>query len=178
MIIQSFSEIILKNGGWRESHDGDSSYGHFGLLPLTTNPYECALATAREFRETLKGINARFGTKVECGISLHIAKDSLIHVHSVHMSTPHGLVTQKSFDTNSVGIDQLHRIEKLVHTLPGTNIIASEEFLSGLNQRPSELLDYGGYTPKAGESMLKLFLIEPSPETLKAKNQAPLKQVA
>ncbi len=143
VIIQLFSEAVLRNGGWRESHSGDSAYAHFGLWNEVLNPYEGALGAAREFRVGLRSISKVHGVSIECGIALHVAKNTVVDVHLVQLLTAKGPVVQKSFDTTSIDIDLLHRMEKLVHKLPGTNIILSDEFLKSLGQNPENCVELG-----------------------------------
>jgi class 3 adenylate cyclase len=159
LVIQAFSEAIIRHGGWRESHSGDSAYGHFGLLEDRTNPYEAALAVAREFRVALRGISTVHNVAIECGIALHVAKDSTVDVHTVQLNTPRGIVTQKSFDTTSTGIDLLHRMEKIVHDLPGTNIIMSEHFVKNLRDDQQKFNELGGIVFKGQKDSVKLYLI-------------------
>lgn len=158
-VIELFSEAILRNGGWRESHAGDSAYAHFGLLDKVTNPCGAALAAAREFRVSLRGLAQRYGCEIECGIALHIAKEAVVEVHSVQLSTPNGPVKQKSFDTTSSEIDLLHRIEKLTHKLPGSNIIMTEAFVQTLSQRPEKLVDVGRFLMRGQDQETQLYLI-------------------
>ncbi|MDQ3231078.1 MAG: hypothetical protein M3Q07_04590, partial [Pseudobdellovibrionaceae bacterium] len=158
-VIQLFSESIMRHGGFRESHSGDSAYAHFGLMDGIRGYGEAALAAAREFRVALRGLNKVYHVDLECGIALHAAHDAVVDVHTVHLKTPAGDVTQKSFDTTSNEIDLLHRIEKLVHRLPGSNIIMTESFLEHLTTIPDELI-YLGSRQFAGQSRpVKLFLI-------------------
>ncbi len=98
--------------------------------------------------------------ELECGIALHAARDAVVDVHTVHLKTPAGDVTQKSFDTTSTEIDLLHRIEKLVHRLPGSNIIMTESFVEHLNHKPEELIPLG-IRHFAGQARpVRLFLIK------------------
>jgi CheY-like chemotaxis protein len=159
MVIQAFSEAIIRHGGWRESHAGDSGYGHFGLFESGGNPFDAALAAAREFRVALRSLAALAGHPVECGIALHLSRDSSVDVHQVQLMTPRGSVTQKSFDTTSKDIDILHRMEKLVHALPGTSIIMSEDFVFGLNAPPNAMRDLGIHRFQKPQKALRLFLV-------------------
>jgi FixJ family two-component response regulator len=158
-VVQLFSESIMRHGGFRESHSGDSAYAHFGLMDGIRGYGEAALAAAREFRVALRGLNKVYHMDLECGIALHAAHDAVVDVHTVHLKTPAGDVTQKSFDTTSNEIDLLHRIEKLVHRLPGSNIIMTESFTKHLTARPDELI-YLGSRIFAGQSKpVELYLI-------------------
>lgn len=159
VVINNFSEAVIKHGGWRESHSGDSAYGHFGLIEDETNPYESALAAAREFRVSLRNISKINDFEIECGIALHIAKNSMIDVHTVQLKTPRGIITQKSFDTSSIDIDLLHRMEKIVHQLPGSNIVMSEDFLKGLKEKPFNLIEIGTHLFKGQVNPVHLYII-------------------
>lgn len=159
LVIQAFSEAIIRHGGWRESHTGDSAYGHFGLLDDKSNPYEAALAVAREFRVSLRGLASVHQVNIECGIALHVAREAIVDVHTVQLNTPRGVITQKSFDTTSSDIDLLHRIEKVTHDLPGTNIILTKAFVEGLRERPMGLLDLGSFDFKGQKKSVELLLI-------------------
>jgi FixJ family two-component response regulator len=159
LIIQHFSEAIMRHGGWRESHSGDSAYGHFGMLEDKSNPFDSALAVAREFRVALRSLASVNKVELECGLALHIATDSIIDVHTVQLNTPRGITVQKSFDTTSAGIDLLHRIEKLMHTLPGTNIAMSSTFIAGLTEKPPHSINIGSYLFKGQAQPIELTLV-------------------
>jgi len=158
-VIQIFTEAVLRHGGWRESHSGDSAYGHFGLLEERENPSESALAAAHEFRAGLKSLSEISGVQVECGISLHIARKCPIQLHSVHLNTPRGPITQKSFDTSSVDIDLLHRMEKHVHQLPGSNIVMSKVFAESLRTIPVNTIGLGSHLFVGQKDPVELLLI-------------------
>ncbi|HYX38613.1 MAG TPA: hypothetical protein VE954_36380 [Oligoflexus sp.] len=106
---------------------------------------------------------------LECGIALHAAHDAVVDVH-VHLKIPAGDVTRKSFDATSNDIDLLQRIEKMVHRLPGSNIIMTESFVEHLTMRPDELIYLGSRTFTGQSKPVKLFLIRSdllSPEDLR-----------
>ncbi len=159
IVIQSFSESIIRHGGWRESHSGDSAYGHFGLIDGVGNPYEAALAVAREFRVSLRSLSMVHDVQIECGIALHVARDCTVDVHQVQLVTPSGVMTQKSFDTTSVGVDLVHRMEKLVHELKGTNIILSTAFYDQLEKPPKQANLLGAHLFKGQTEAVGLYLI-------------------
>lgn len=162
-VIQLFSEAIIRHGGWRESSAGDSAYGHFGLFQERENPADAALAVAREFRVAVSNLAAMTGVPFECGIALHVARNALVDIHSVHIQTPDGTMTQKSFDTTSPDIDLLHRMEKKVHGLPGSNIILSRAFLDALKNPPAQVQAIGTHTFPGHANPVELFLL-PSEE--------------
>jgi CheY-like chemotaxis protein/class 3 adenylate cyclase len=134
-VIQLFTECVLRHGGWRESHSGDSAYAHFGLSDELLPAASAALAAANEFRVGLRSLASRSGVTLECGISLHVALACPIHIHETQLRTPRGPVTQKSFDTSSRDVDLVHRIEKLMHKLPGTNIVATQAYVDLLRTK-------------------------------------------
>jgi FixJ family two-component response regulator len=159
-VIQRFSESILRHGGFRESHSGDSAYAHFGLMDGTRGYGEAAIAAAREFRVALRSLTKVYDVELECGIALHAAREAVVDVHTVHLKTPTGVVTQKSFDTTSTEIDLLHRIEKLVHKLPGSNIIMTEHFVELLTRRPDDLILLGTRHFQGHDRPVRLFLVK------------------
>lgn len=142
-VIECFSKTILQHGGCRESLPGDSVYGHFGLWESDQDSYLAALATAQEFRVALRGLSSRYSVAIECGIAIHVAKSCSVVMHKAEVMTPTGPMVQKSFGTRSLDIDLLHRLEKEVHTLPGTNIIMSGDFLKCLKSPPPKLIRLG-----------------------------------
>ena len=143
IIIKEFSELVIKHGGLRESHSGDSAYAHFGLVPGFGKPEESAFAVATEFRTFLRTFSVKNNIQIECGIALHSEKDVPLLLHTAEILTTTGVVVQKSFDSSSLGVDLLHRIEKMVHTLPGSNIILTEDFLRALNTKIIGLIEIG-----------------------------------
>ena len=161
-ILELFSESVLKHGGWRENHSGDSAYAHFGVIDIDQNPYDAALAVAREFRVSLKNLTDIYNIHVECGIALHFCSNVTIDVHTVRLNTAKGSLTQKSFDTSASDIDALHRMEKLVHFLPGSNIVLSKEFIKGLQAEPDQLIHLGDYQLKGQNDIKKLKIIPSS----------------
>ncbi len=161
LIIQQFSELVIRYGGWRESHSGDSAYAHFGMIEGSVKPCEAALAVSSEFRSYLNGLNQLHGLSIECGIGLHFAKNCLIDLHVAKISTPQGEVTQKSFDSTSSDIDLVHRIEKLSHELPGSSVMISEGFIKELNSMPPRCFELGSKLFKGQSNPVRLF-IKPS----------------
>lgn len=181
MVIQLFSEAIIRSGGWRESHSGDSAYGHFGLINDSMNPYEAALGAAREFRVAIRTLSKSRSITIECGIALHVAKNCHVNVHTVQLNTPRGIVTQKSFDSTSPDIDLLHRLEKIAHSLPGTNIIMSKQFVDNLIEHPSNLLEIGTFRLKGQKSETALLIIPSdklTPENIKNIQAELIKKIA
>lgn len=158
LILKEFSELVIKHGGLRESHAGDSAYAHFGLVPGFGKPEESALAVATEFRTSLRSFALKTGIEIECGIALHSEKDILINLHEAEIMTASGLIKQKSFDSSSPGVDLLHRIEKLVHDLPGSNIIMTEAFVNSLSVSVFRLFDIGNISLKGQSKPCHLFL--------------------
>jgi hypothetical protein len=108
---------------------------------------------------------------VECGVALHLARGSTVDVHVAQLATPRGPCVQKSFDTTSAGIDLLHRMEKLVHALPGTNIVLSREFVDALRAKPPNLVRLGTRSFRGHPDPVELFLI-PSDRLTEAELKA------
>lgn len=162
VLLQAFSEVIIRKGGWRESHSGDSAYAHFGILqnerPANTMAYQAAI----EFRTFIEGLNAKHGVQIQCGIGLHLAQNVLINVHSIAIESNSEVVQQKSFDTTSSDIDLVHRIESFVHLLPGTNIAMSEKFMSSLDFQIEGLFELGTFKLKGQKELTTIFV---SPNT-------------
>jgi FixJ family two-component response regulator len=177
VIIQTFSEVVLRHGGWRESHAGDSCYAHFGLWDEGINPYEGALASAREFRVALRSVCQAHGINIECGISLHVAKQSIVDVHMVQLITPKGPIVQKSFDTTSIDIDLLHKAEKLLHTLKGSNIVLTGDFVQNLKKAPTQMVKLGRHKFTGDFKPVELYLL-PSDQITSEELAEFIKQVS
>lgn len=158
VVLKGFSESVLRQGGWRESHAGDSAYAHFGMLDSTINPVESALATATEFRSFLRAINLKHGLKIECGIGLHLAQDVSINLHEIEIQTLRGTIKQKSFDSTSPDVDLVHRLESFTHQLPGSNVAISETFSNALAGKLPQVKDLGSYQLKGQKSLTKIYL--------------------
>lgn len=158
VILKGFSESVLRQGGWRESHAGDSAYAHFGMLESTSNPVESALATATEFRSFLRALNLKHGLKLECGIGLHLAKNVSINLHEIEIQTPKGTIKQKSFDSTSPDVDLVHRLESFTHSLPGSNVAISESFASVVFDKLPQAKDLGSFQLKGQKSPIKIYL--------------------
>ena len=158
-ILHLFTEATLRHNGWRESHSGDSAYSHFGLVSTTNNIFESALSVTRDFRTGLRNIAQTYGIEVECGLALHLARNCVLDMHEVGIKTLHGLRIQKSFDTTASDIDLLHRMEKLTHSLPGSNVMMSKEFVEGLRNIPPRLLDLGIWQLPDRPGEIHLFML-------------------
>lgn len=158
IVLKEFSESVIKHGGLRESHSGDSAYAHFGLLPETKKPAESALAVASEFRTFLRNFSLKNNIEIECGIGLHLAKGAYINIHTAEFESPTGKVIQKSFDSSSPDVDLVHRMEKMTHSLPGSNIIISDEFLSILEGKLPGTKELGNYLFKGQKNHCRLYL--------------------
>ena len=161
IIIHEFSQIVIRNGGWRESHAGDSAYAHFGLIPGVTNIAASAFAVATEFRMALRNLCQRGGFEIECGIGIHFATAVNIFLHTVKIDTAAGTIIQKSFDSSCRAVDLVHRMEKTVHALPGSNIVMSAEFLAALNFPVSRIIDLGE-VPLRGQTQPTHLYLKPS----------------
>lgn len=157
-ILHAFSEAVIKHGGWRESHSGDSAYAHFGGIQKIDRPAEAAYAVASEFRVFLRNFCQQNNIEVECGIGLHVGRECLIHVHSIECTHDGHLIKQKSFDSSSSDVDLVHRIEKLTHSLPGSNVAMTDEFLKTLSQQPAGVIDIGDHQFKGQKGPSKIWL--------------------
>jgi class 3 adenylate cyclase len=158
IILKEFSQLVIRNGGWRESHSGDSAYAHFGLLPGLQNASAAAYAVASEFRVLLRNLCLRGNFEIESGIGLHFAKDVDIFLHTAKIETSSGIVIQKSFDSSCSHVDLVHRIEKVVHLLPGSNIVMTKEFLDTLPSSVAGLVEVGSVQLKGQPVPSLLFL--------------------
>lgn len=158
-VIRLFNECLLRNGGWLESHAGDSGYGHFGLVDNIDDPFESALAAAREFRVAIRGMNDIFGLEVECGVALHFAPNCTLNTHEMALCRDRSAIAQKSFDTDSTEVDLLHEVEKTVHSLPGSNIVLTKQFMNGLRRERSHIVDIGSYTSKKLEKSIEIAIL-------------------
>jgi class 3 adenylate cyclase len=158
LILKEFSEIVIKHGGYRESHSGDSAYAHFGMIEGSARPVESAMAVASEFRTYLRNFGLKYGVVVECGVGLHIAKDAKVHVHKAEFQTPAGRIIQKSFDSTSPDVDLVHRMEKLSHRLPGSNVVMSEQFYKALGNATGGIIDIGEFEMKGQAEPCRIYL--------------------
>jgi hypothetical protein len=107
----------------------------------------------------LRTLTALSGVEVECGLALHVARNSIVDVHTVNVALASRTVTQKSFDTSSIDIDLLHRMEKLCHRLPGTNIIMSEDFRRMLRVADSKIRPLGNFLLRGQKAPIQLHII-------------------
>jgi DNA-binding NarL/FixJ family response regulator/class 3 adenylate cyclase len=158
ILMHKFTELVLRYGGWREHHSGDLAYAHFGLLQEVPNPCDIALAVASEFRVFIKNFNIQNGTSIECGIGLHYAKNCLVELHSIEVTLDNKRIVQKSFDTSSLEVDLVFRIEKIAHDLTGTNMILSEEFCNRLNNTKEVFEKISNHTPKGYGKAINVFV--------------------
>lgn len=143
LILRGFTQCVIKHGGWRESSSGDSAYAHFGMLKNLDRPADAALAAATEFRVFLRNLSQTSGIEFECGIGIHLAPDCLVDIHEIKVHAFDQEVIHKSFVSASIDIDLVHRMEKLMHQLPGSNITMSKAFVEKLSQEPFGLVNIG-----------------------------------
>lgn len=142
-IIQIFTEAVCRNNGHRESVSGDSSYGHFGVMKQHAHPADAAFSAAREFKASVELVSQLSNTKLDIGVGLNFATSSPIHIHTAHFQTDNGLSAQRSFDTSSYDTDLLHRIEKIVHVLPGVSIVMTDSFFKKIDCGDEYMVDLG-----------------------------------
>lgn len=160
-ILEEFAMLVLKHGGYVENTEGDAAYANFGLSERTERPCDAAYAVANEFRAALRGMSLHHQETVECGIALHFAPNCEANISEYTVGTPQGVVVQKKFYTSSPDIDLVHRMEKFIHQIPGTNIVMSKEFVSRLSTPPM-LTQYelGSHTFKGQSKPVELILIK------------------
>lgn len=154
-----FLERLIKMGGIKESSGGDSIYGHFGAVNYPNNPHVAALMVAQEFRVALRTFSKMHGIALECGMALHHAPNTLVQYEEIQLETPEGKITQKWFDTSSSEVDLLHRIEKLSHSLPGSNIMMSEQFVKHLPDPPANITRIGQIELKGQPQPVTVFAL-------------------
>jgi len=159
-ILLEFSMLVVKHGGYVESFEGDAAYANFGLMENGINPCDAAFAVANEFRAALVGLQNHYKTTIECGIGLHFGEQVKALIHEYSVTTNDGIVIQKRFSTESSGIDLVHRIEKLTHKLPGSNIIMTNKFQNTLNTKPTESRNIGFHLFKGQQDPYELVLIK------------------
>lgn len=157
-LLHTFTEIVLRHGGWRESHSGDSAFAHFGLLKELEKPADAAFAVASEFRVFMRHFGTKHSVPVECGLGLHMAEDCLVDIHTIRTRCADTEIIQKSFDSTSGDIDLVHRMEKFTHQLPGSNIAMSKRFLEGLTAPPQGLVDVGEHLFKGQKQPVHIYL--------------------
>lgn len=158
LVLKGFTEILLKNGAWRESHAGDSAFAHIGLFQDVPNPCDKLMTVASEFRVFLRHLTIQTGIAFECGIGLHFAEECLIDLHEVEIEYLGKKIKQKSFDTTSPGVDLVHRVEKLAHDYPGSNIIMTESFYKHLKVNQENLIYLGEHLLKGQTKSVGLYM--------------------
>lgn len=158
-ILQGFTQCIIRHGGWRESSSGDSAYAHFGMVKKLDQPADAAYAAASEFRVFLRNLSQSLGITFECGIGLHFAKDSIVDLHEIKVQAFGQDIIHKSFESASMGIDLVHRMEKLMHELPGTNIVLSKTFVDHMTPKDYfQPTDLGSFLFKGQQDPVQLLL--------------------
>ena len=160
IIIQLFTECVVRNGGWRESHSGDSAFAHFGMFNRHETPAESMLISVQEFKFKLSQLLEENNLNIGCGIAVHYAKNCEVAIHKVFLNTPKGIFIQKSFDTSSIDIDIVHKIEKYAHQLEGINIVVSGDFLEQYKKSDVDAQSLGTIVYPFRESPVALYLVE------------------
>lgn len=159
LISNRFTELVIKYGGFLETHIGDSAYSHFGLLDDVTD-CNVILALTHEFRTSIRALSERYHVDVEVGIALHTA-DNVIQVERTLASTLDDgtTVKNKRYQTESPDVDLLFRVEKLVHSLPGSNIIITQDFYERLSERNQIKFSHlGTFKPKGQLKAVNLYI--------------------
>ncbi len=161
-ILLEFSMLVVKHGGYVEAFEGDAAYANFGLMDNGLNPCDAAFAVANEFRAALIGLQNHYNTEIECGIGMHYAENVKAMIHEYSVTGAQGIIVQKRFSTESSGIDLVHRMEKLTHQLPGSNIVFTKAFQDNLNSPLPEqdLRDIGNHLFKGQKEGYDLTLIK------------------
>jgi FixJ family two-component response regulator len=131
-ILNLFTSALLRFGGIQECHGGDAAFGHFGAFSGAENATAHALAVAQDFRLALRNLTRIHNVQVECGIAIHYAANAIVNVHEVRAESSRGKVVKKFLSSAAPSIDQMFRLEKLTHHLPGTNIILTEALVAKL----------------------------------------------
>ncbi|MBC7420085.1 MAG: response regulator [Bdellovibrio sp.] len=171
LILRGFTEILLKSGAWRESHSGDSAFGHIGLFKDVPNSCDILMSVASEFRVFLRNLSLQSNIQFECGIGLHYAKDCLVDIHEVNIDYFGQKLTQKSFDATSSGIDLVHRIEKVAHDFPGSNVMMTKDFYERITMGKNMVQSLGSFAFKGQASETEVFarLSDQATEQIKRK---------
>lgn len=160
-ILEEFAMLVLKHGGYVENTEGDAAYANFGLNDRTERPCDAAYAVANEFRAALRGMSLHHQQTVECGIALAFAPNCEANISEYTVGTPQGVVVQKKFYTSSPDIDLVHRMEKFIHQVPGTNIVMTKDFVSRLSTPPMlPTHELGAHTFKGQSKATDLILIK------------------
>lgn len=160
-ILEGYTQCIIKHGGWRESSSGDSAYAHFGIIMDLKNIADSAFAAATEFRVFLRNFSQTSGINFECGIAIHFAKSCKVDIHEIKIHAFGQDIVHKSFQSISKEIDLVHRMEKLMHELPGSNIAMSKEFINNLSTVPDGIQNLGFFQLRGQSESVEL-IIKPS----------------
>lgn len=160
VIIQLFTECVVRNGGWRESHSGDSAFAHFGMFNKHQTPAEAMVSAVQEFKVSLNNLLRMNKLDFGCGIAIHFAKNCEIAIHEVLLNTPKGTFIQKSFDTSSLDVDIVHKIEKYAHRLKGVNVIVSGDFVEQCSKTGLIIHDLGSINYPCREKPITLHLVK------------------
>lgn len=159
IIASVFTQMILKYGGFIECHAGDYAYGHFGLSNNHPDLCNLALSAANEFRMNIRSLSEVHSLDFECGIALHAGENIRQTVNSVSAIHNNSVRTHKWYETDSSEVDLLHRIEKLVHALPGSNIVISRNVLEHLSSKyQSKFTRLGFFRGKGQDIDTEIFL--------------------
>lgn len=157
-VLRLFEESVISQGGCLEYSGGDAGYAHFGFVKDLDNPADAALAASSEFRTKLRNFSTQSKVAVECGVALHFAEKCRVDLTKSVIRFKSQDIYRKSFNTTSADIDLLHRMEKLVHELPGSNVIMSDLFLAKVTSQPPGLADLGGVLFKGAKKELRVSL--------------------
>jgi len=160
-ILDGYTQCIIHHGGWRESSSGDSAYAHFGIIKTLEHPANSAFAAATEFRVYLRNLAQNSGINFECGIAIHFAPECVVDIHEIKTQAFGQDIIHKSFQSSSIEIDLVHRMEKIMHELPGSNIAMSRAFVDKLVIQHEGMLELGIFQLKGQIHPIEI-IIKPS----------------
>ncbi|NRA44330.1 MAG: response regulator [Oligoflexales bacterium] len=154
-----FAQSVMKYGGFIECHASDYAFAHFGLLKSSAEACNQAMSAANEFRMSLRSLAEVYELDFECGIALHSGENVKQMINKVTVIKDDLLLNHKWYETESSEVDLLHRLEKLVHGLPGSNIIVSKSFYNSISPRYQKKFEYlGNYLAKGQEYPIGIYL--------------------
>ena len=138
-VMQIFTQTLLKYGGLLENQTGDAAYGYFGAFDEQDGYGPQLLVVAQEFRLGLRNLARMHGVEIECGIAIGKVHQVELKIHQIESQSMseknlHKRVVKKFLSTTGEEIDLLFRLEKLIHDLPGSNIIVTASVFESLNE--------------------------------------------
>ncbi|MFK7823218.1 MAG: response regulator [Oligoflexales bacterium] len=154
-----FAQCVMKYGGFIECHASDYAFAHFGLLKNSSEACNQAMSAANEFRMSLRSLSEVNELSFECGIALHSGENVNQTINKVTVIKDDLILNHKWYETDSSEVDLLHRLEKMVHGLPGSNIIVSKNFYNSISTRYQKKFEYlGSYLAKGQDHPIGIYL--------------------